>query len=443
MATQYYELLDAVKAYYGSGSDQWLEIAQHGLTGTDAASILKQVPGVNVTTNKAGSILSYSLDTSIPLNDGGVAAGAINSNAQTGTAAAVNNATTQTVGNFTKDAQTGNVSVTDNIPKNTGGVAGTAKAVAATVSTVITGASIGASLGKTINSAIYNQNPNYWSEVLDTPEPGSTDELVWKAITNAVDTIDPDGQILHTLNALVGWDDGNDKSTMYISEDAYAYYAYKLAQSGFFDGEFVPTDYSDIGPSGQVSNYTISPAPIGQTLTNALNLINEYYGHEMFYSGIYNGLADFIGQVQSLGGNIAVAMQFSTPNQIYAYAYDIGNNSKFQITRAGDTHRLVLYRTSGSYPSSKGGRRILGANDGSYEITVASGISYPSTLYTYDGPAGSMLYTPYIICGTTVDMPGTGTQTGATTPNTSSWTDPTATKQSLQQQYLQRHNCIG
>ena len=40
--TEYQKLLDAVENYYGSGSDEWLEIARYGLSADNCTKILKQ-----------------------------------------------------------------------------------------------------------------------------------------------------------------------------------------------------------------------------------------------------------------------------------------------------------------------------------------------------------------------------------------------------------------
>ena len=62
--TEFYQLLDAVAQYYGSGSDQWEEMARYGITSEKAESILSQVPGVNIVKNSDGTIRSYNLTAS-------------------------------------------------------------------------------------------------------------------------------------------------------------------------------------------------------------------------------------------------------------------------------------------------------------------------------------------------------------------------------------------
>ena len=56
----YFDMLEAVKNYYGSGSDQWVEIAKYGIAADNAEAILSQVPGVQLIKNSNGSIRSYT-----------------------------------------------------------------------------------------------------------------------------------------------------------------------------------------------------------------------------------------------------------------------------------------------------------------------------------------------------------------------------------------------
>ena len=58
--TTYLDFLDAIKSYYGTGSDEWIEISKYGLKADNAIEILKQVPGVDILKNSDGSIRSIA-----------------------------------------------------------------------------------------------------------------------------------------------------------------------------------------------------------------------------------------------------------------------------------------------------------------------------------------------------------------------------------------------
>ena len=70
--TTYLDFIDGVKSYYGSGSDQWTEIAKYGLNADDAVNILKQVPDVEIIQNANGSVrgITYKGFTTMGGNSG-------------------------------------------------------------------------------------------------------------------------------------------------------------------------------------------------------------------------------------------------------------------------------------------------------------------------------------------------------------------------------------
>lgn len=233
-ATQYSDLLEAVRAYYGA-SDEWAEIAKYGLKADNCYDILKQVPGVNITRNKNGDVIGYSVNaqTAMPTSD---IPSAINSNAQTGQYSSSGSLGFKPVGNASVDQGTGNVTMSSNVIKKTGGTAEAAKAIVGTATAAYMGVAIGGSLGKTINSALYNNNPNFWNDIIDNQTLSPMAQAVLKGITTAEDFIyDKTGFKVNydQLNALVGYGPDN-KSQLYVDQDAYALFASVMAQNGFF-----------------------------------------------------------------------------------------------------------------------------------------------------------------------------------------------------------------
>lgn len=232
--TQYSDLLEAVRAYYGS-SDEWAEIAKYGLKADNCYDILKQVPGVNITRNKNGDVIGYSVNaqTVMPTSD---IPSAINSNAQTGQYSSSGSLGFKPVGNASVDQSTGNVTMSSNVIKKTSGTAEAAKAIVGTATAAYMGVAIGGSLGKTINSALYNNNPNFWNDLLDKQTLSPMAQAVLKGITTAEDFVyEKTGFKVNydQLNALVGWGSDN-KSQLYVEQDAYALFAAVMAQNGFF-----------------------------------------------------------------------------------------------------------------------------------------------------------------------------------------------------------------
>ena len=429
--TVYQQLLAAVQDYYGAGSDQWLAIAQYGLKADNAAAILKQVPGVSAQVTKDGQVLSYTIDSSIPLNDGGASISAINSNIQSGTAASANTATTKTVGTMVKDAQTGDVNITNKIPKKTGGVAGTAAAVAGTVSTVIAGASIGFSLGKTINAGLSQSDPSFWGRVTATPEEGSVAANWWKAITNAVDKVDPDGKVQNFLNALVGWDNSGNTQA-YLSEDAYAYYAYMLSQEGFFDAGAY-TNGTGTRPASQGGGtYPIYPASSIDTPPGV--------GHYVLDTPMMGVASEpNFGGFTGRWGRIAKINYTEEPVNKYSYhSYDrtTGQARDAAYSSADEKLGFGWYLRTMTMSVVRDGVRIYydelwrSTNDvvSTEPINYVEAWNFPATMVSPPAAQPS--------------VPGTDTQPNAILPDTTGWADPvtgepnpTAIKQSLESQY--------
>ena len=105
MSTSYYfDILDAVENYYGSGSDQWVEIAKYGISAENAESILKQVPGVKLIKNTDGSIRSWTYTAYERKGAAGsTIPESINSNVQTGIANPGNSALVNVPANMGKE----------------------------------------------------------------------------------------------------------------------------------------------------------------------------------------------------------------------------------------------------------------------------------------------------------------------------------------------------
>lgn len=439
VGSDYQQLLAAIQSYYGAGSNEWLAFAQYGLNADNAAAILRQVPGVSSQITKDGRVLSFSLDSNIPLTDGGTALSVVNSNVQSGTAAAANTLTTRTVGTMVKDATTGEVTMTSQLPKKIGGVSTTAPAAAVKFSNVIAAANVGFSIGKTINRALSAEDPTFWSRVTAMPPEGSIARAAWEGITDAVDKVDPDGKVQHFLEGLVGWEPSG-KTQTYMSDDAYAYYAYMLAQEGMFDtgnekeGTAEISAYPTSMHFTQPVIYTKHLEYIASEFSHPYQVKYEYdilspgvyfvcNVNSETWSSMFIAEDGFVGNVlyhekmtRVSNGNV-IRDENSTwsLNNTTAYA---GYTGKWNTHRSGRLENFDVTFEAIDFPSS--------------ELTPASS----TALLTSSGLAWNAAY---ILNRGSIHsddpVPGTGNQPGATTPDTTGWTDPAATKESLQNQY--------
>ena len=216
MTTEYFELLDAVEQYYGSGSDQWLEIAKYGITSDKAESKLSQVPGVKIVKNSNGKIRSYNFNST--------------ENVVSAAETAVNSNTSPILKSFDVPANTGLDTVTTPAGETvtqmtfTSGVSQAGNFVFGEILPAVGAAAVGITLGKTIDKLLYEVNPDFWDEHgMDSLNPDT-----WNDITGN-DTLE--GRIFNTVFGL----NPDGKTQAYLDENAFAYMALYLQNKGLFE----------------------------------------------------------------------------------------------------------------------------------------------------------------------------------------------------------------
>lgn len=145
-----------------------------------------------------------------------------------------------------KDAITGKLNISK-FPAS-GSFASRASYVVGSVGSAIGAVTAGIALGKTIDSALYNANPNFWASIgLETWNPET-----WNTITNG-----DDSNFAGLFNFILGIDPDTGNTQTYMDERAFAYMAYALAQNDFFSpavgyvsgevGNVNPINISDYG----------------------------------------------------------------------------------------------------------------------------------------------------------------------------------------------------
>lgn len=427
-ATQYSDLLNAVQSYYGTG-DEWAEIARYGLRADNCYDILKQVPGVNITTNKNGDVIGYSVNaqSSLPISD---IPSAIDSNAQSGQFTSTGSLGFKPVGNASVDQGTGAVTMSSNVVKKTGGVAGAAKAIVGTATAAYVGVSIGGALGKTINSALYNNNPNFWSDILSDAGEDPQLDAVYRDVANFEDFVyEKTGFKVNydQLNALVGYG-SNDTAQMYVDENALALFATLMAKEGFF----APSEPQATAPEQSYTGKELFQFPLTLVAPNVFMYIRDF-GTARKY--VYTGNFEYAGvfTVSSARPAIRLSMLSRSPFTVHCTTYkadgtvyeesDISYSTKLTNTYINNTPVYGFNQTMSMDLST-----FLSLN-GHLPINFTTGNVLVQSIATsiFDGT---------IIEGGGVE--GTGNQEGATLPDTSNWdlTDPTGSVlPSLQTQY--------
>lgn len=230
--TPYQELVDAIANYYGSGSDQWLQVAKYGTSADDFIDIVNQLPNYQVITNKAGDVISYQKIDALSSSN---IAGAVDSNV-------VNTSVKMTTpGTVTTDVTTSEVVASKGIATSSG-----LQFITRSVIPAIAAAGVGITLGKTIDSALYNANPDFW----DANGMSTLNPETWATITADMSETTGERALATAFNLLYGIDPNTNKGQAYIDQNALAYLALYMQNNAVFDvaGEIIHSDISYIDP---------------------------------------------------------------------------------------------------------------------------------------------------------------------------------------------------
>lgn len=225
--TTYLDFIDGVKSYYGEGSDQWVEIAKHGLKADNAIEILSQVPDVDIIKNANGTVrgISYKGFTSWGGYQSNIG-DALNSNNLGGSASPNKSFNMKIPSNTKVNETTKMLEMTSEIGKKVS----TGEKVIGTLATIgqaVFAVGVGCTLGKTIDKALYNLNPDFWNaHDMETLNPD-----IWGEITNSGSTGD------NIFNALMGVDPVTNETTAYVDQNALAYMAWYMQSKDFFESK--------------------------------------------------------------------------------------------------------------------------------------------------------------------------------------------------------------
>lgn len=396
--TTYQQVIGAVADYYGAGSDQWYEIARHGIHSSQAESIISQVPYTNVIKNRAGQITGFTYDQAMAISDGGIA-GAIDSNLQLPTQANGNTFAGSIPASGSVDSQTGNINLSSGAKRVSDN--STMPSVLTTVSTAVAGLSFGLKTGKNILQRIYDNDPGYWEEHFPTINPQT-----WDTIATTKGGKD-------FINAIFGIDKTTGQTQMYLPEEAFAYYAYAMKQEGFYNAggsQIVDVDnwvkqqswYSEIQP--------LLPIPYSKSVT----------AYKSRGTKSDNWTADAIVQTANDANFYNVLTADKTHSSITINVSD-GTTETLSLRLVVMNNKNV-YREFRSYSKSN--------PEPTCPAILAGSLSDAQLAYC-------MLY------GVSEDFPakeGVETQDGATVPDTSSWNDIPSTDTSLRAQYPDAYN---
>lgn len=313
MATTFFDLLEAVKAYYGSGSDQWVKIAQYGIT-QETLPILKQVPGVNFTYSNSGKILGYDYINPFPKTPD--PASVIDSNIGGGGFAF----DAEIPGTVVTDAQTGIHTIESGAKVASSGAK--FAAIADKVSLGLAGVAIGTQLGKAIDGALYSLDPAWWDTHYPSINPETWDDMCTTKFGKNV------------VRAIFGL--GNDDATMYLSQDLIAYtYLMLLSEGAFGSGD----DSADIEDKTGLSQQVIAALP--------LDVVGD--ARTLTWSGTYSS-----GTRAAQGGPFIQSLVNTAPVYALAISPDSGS-ANFAIALCSlepFSYTACIWNNNGEWPKS-------------------------------------------------------------------------------------------
>lgn len=274
-----------------------------------------------------------------------------------------------------------------------------------TVVPAVAAAGLGISLGKTIDSALYNANPDFWDNIgLSSLNPET-----WNSITMDMSDSGVEGVLKRGFNAIFGLNTEDKTSQMYIDQDAAAYLAQYMQEQGVFapaESQVIskPDTFPDISPA--TMPLKISALPFTFLVSN--NTESTLPPATILYTseGIASGTA-------AAGNRTVTIIQYSPTNQIaglnLSYTFD-GKTVYYNL--------LESNLRSGTYPLNP---------PNSPAITSTTVAGYLAWLACYNStPAGG--------------IDGISTQDGATTPDFSGCTTPADYLAALQTQYPDMFN---
>lgn len=281
---------------------------------------------------------------------------------------------------------------------------------AALVGTAAMAASVGITLGKTIDSALYNLNPDFW----DSNNMSALNPETWRSLTVGDDSIQAD-----LFNMLLGFDD-NGNGQAYIDENAFAY----LAAYMYSMGVFAP-NVSHSEATG-VTNILLHPE-------YTYNLNGEPDFGLRTRDGLYttNGTDVYIaGLVYGYSGGLPKFWPVFYSKNPFTWTFQGTTRNAWVSVNYKNTGNPIYYtdyQPYGIWPNE-----VLSQYPPYMHIYNSSGTEiYPSiSSEVVKDCIYAMLYD-----STTGGVEGIGNQSGATFPDTTNWEDYNNVLPSLQTTY--------
>lgn len=315
-----------------------------------------------------------------------------------------------------KDAITGKLNISK-FPAS-GSFASRASYVVGSVGSAIGAVSAGIALGKTVDSVLYNANPDFW----DSIGWSSLNPETWNSITNG-----DDSNFAGLFNLILGLDPETGNAQAYMDERAFAYMAYGMAQNGLFN----VSGYYESTIEGVISSIE-QPINFNNALVITENELPNYVTHEFTITGGDGYLVPFIRPnndylIFGCSKTNTCTLTHKTTN------VNISTGASSSSTTSAAINRAVTYNNQTFYTTPYNRATNVASNTietSSFNFNVMTG--------TYnERPDGPSAYV--VLFGDSIyhsaGPEGIGTQDNATLPDISNWDSYDDVLPSLQQQY--------
>ena len=245
-SADYQAVLQKINLWYGSDAQQIINIAnEYELTPNQLVSDYLTGSGYEPWYTSSGALGGYNSAGTASINPTTSFAEAANSNAGTTTITGLKTPIETTVN------QSGKVVSSSGLTSVATGAKSALTFVTKDVLPAVSAAGLGIALGKTIDSALYNLNPNFW----DNNGMATLNPETWNTITKDY----PDGALKKAFNTIFGLNPNTGETQQYLDVDAAAYLAMYMQQAGVFSDGTVHYDYDD---DTTVSGYKLNITPV-------------------------------------------------------------------------------------------------------------------------------------------------------------------------------------
>lgn len=401
-------LLNTLKSHWGDKWEKWVEeCARYGVDATDPQEVIDGINTIwntNASKNADGTyrIWRYIPDTEMhtytpnPLNS--------NTTTTVATKPQIPLSTTRTV----------DKKFLPSIKPKVGQFTQNAMYYLGEASQAVTAASVGIALGKTIDSALYNANPDFW----DSVGMSSLDPSTWGNITNGDTSL---GSSL--FNFIFGIDPDTNKTQAYMDAETFAYMSAWMNSVGVFSNVRTVNDSAGlyIYPS-QLVPFTVNYSNYaGGYNLRSVNNAQVIIADRPVYSALF----------RSSNGHCMTVVASETP---FNLNYFNSGLPPFTADTFPDSATYYLINNRPVYTTymSAGMYQYATRFDGG-TFGVINEVNFSYNSLSNDvvrNLAYLMLYN-----GSDSGIIGIGNQSDATLPDTSSWDTVPNTLSSLQSQY--------